>query len=42
MKHKLISLAAAVCIILVAAVPGFGASACGDRPKQFVSNRLFI
>ena len=39
MKHKLISLAAAVCIILVAAVPGFGASACGDSPKQFVSNR---
>ena len=38
-KHKLISLAVAVCIILIAAVPGFGASACGDSPKQFVSNR---
>lgn len=33
MKHKLISLAAAVCIILVAAVPGFGASVCGENTK---------
>ena len=33
MKHKLISLAAAVCIILVVAVPGFGASVCGENTK---------
>ena len=33
MKHKLISLVAAVCIILVVAVPGFGASVCGENTK---------
>ncbi len=34
MKHKIISLATAVCMLLIAAVPGFGASACGDNSKS--------
>ena len=33
MKHKIISLVAAVCMILAAAVPGFGAAACSQNTK---------
>ena len=33
MKHKIISLVAAVCMTLVLAVPGFGASACSQSTK---------
>lgn len=42
MKHKLISLAAAVCIILITAVSGFGASVCGtDIKSGRISNIIY-
>ena len=34
MKHRIISLATAVCMLLITAVPGFGASACRENTKS--------
>lgn len=34
MKHRIISLATAVCMLLIAAVPGFGASVCRENSKS--------